>query len=483
MQCKACGAENPQQNRFCGMCGATLERRAKLQANGYFSDRSGSEPVLKQEFSAPDASAAGVAPIAMTQAETRNIESRAPEAEARVEPAPIAPVAPVEVASQPVATRLPSPASVPVPVPVPVPVQVIEESSGSAPVTELREIPEIRETPKVQETPAPKERVVAARETAPVFTAGSSLLGLGGEVAPLQMSIPGAAEGEGSYLLVEEPRRTVSWRAWALLLILLALAGLGWSQWYASHYHRRPDLMKIFEKSGEENAQKAAPASTSAEQPEAKPAENNGTTASSPAPQATSGEPPSAAPESQKPATAAPSATSPAVTGGAAAAAPNANAGGQSAATPAPVPVSPSSAPAKRSETAASGETEHAPAADSKAVKPSEKQTPKKVAEAEPAPKYDQDPMLLRAQQYIHGRPQNCEMGMNYLKSAAESNPAAQIQMAALYESGVCVHLDRAQAYHWFSRAQQLDPHNMWLEKSRSQLWANMTPAERARAQ
>ncbi|GAC1652112.1 MAG: hypothetical protein NVS9B15_12580 [Acidobacteriaceae bacterium] len=99
------------------------------------------------------------------------------------------------------------------------------------------------------------------------------------------------------------------------------------------------------------------------------------------------------------------------------------------------------------------------------------------------AVEYGKDPMYLRAQRYIHGTPQNCEMGLNYLRASADSNPKARIQMAALYESGVCVPVDRAQAYSWFSKAQEMDPHNMWLEKSRSRLWDQMNASERAKVQ
>jgi TPR repeat protein len=90
--------------------------------------------------------------------------------------------------------------------------------------------------------------------------------------------------------------------------------------------------------------------------------------------------------------------------------------------------------------------------------------------------------MLVRAQQYLHAHPPNCDLGVTYLQTAAESNPKARIQMAALYASGVCVRQDRAEAYKWFSRAQDLDPHNSWLERNRVRLWAEMTPDERARA-
>src|SRR5947209_1432707 len=54
MQCPECHAENPATNKFCGMCGGKLAKKARLEPNPYFSDRIGAEPVMKQEFAGPD---------------------------------------------------------------------------------------------------------------------------------------------------------------------------------------------------------------------------------------------------------------------------------------------------------------------------------------------------------------------------------------------------------------------------------------------
>jgi len=91
-------------------------------------------------------------------------------------------------------------------------------------------------------------------------------------------------------------------------------------------------------------------------------------------------------------------------------------------------------------------------------------------------------PALVRAQQYLHGQgvPQDCEQGMVYLRAATRQNdPAAAIQMGALYASGFCVQQDRVKAYQWFTTANQMEPDNRWISKNLNQLWAQMTPQER----
>jgi hypothetical protein len=89
---------------------------------------------------------------------------------------------------------------------------------------------------------------------------------------------------------------------------------------------------------------------------------------------------------------------------------------------------------------------------------------------------------LLRAQQFLQGRgvPQNCEQGLIYLRAAAQRNePAAAVQMGALYSAGHCVKQDRVMAYRWFNSAHELQPANQWIQKSMDQLWAQMTQQER----
>lgn len=89
---------------------------------------------------------------------------------------------------------------------------------------------------------------------------------------------------------------------------------------------------------------------------------------------------------------------------------------------------------------------------------------------------------LLKAQQYLQGRGvrQSCEQGLIYLRAATQQNdPAAAIQMGALYASGHCVPQDRVMAYRWFNSAHELDPGNHWIQTDLEQLWARMTPQER----
>jgi hypothetical protein len=89
---------------------------------------------------------------------------------------------------------------------------------------------------------------------------------------------------------------------------------------------------------------------------------------------------------------------------------------------------------------------------------------------------------LLLAQQYLQGRgvKQNCEQGLMYLKAATQKNePAAAVQMGALYASGHCVQRNQVTAYRWFTSAHELDPANPWIQTNLDQLWAQMSPQER----
>jgi len=91
--------------------------------------------------------------------------------------------------------------------------------------------------------------------------------------------------------------------------------------------------------------------------------------------------------------------------------------------------------------------------------------------------------MLLKAQQYLQGSGgvrQNCEQGLVYLRAAAQKNdPAAAVQMAALYSSGHCVQRDRVMAWRWFSSAHELEPENQLVKSNMDQLWAQMNDQER----
>jgi hypothetical protein len=111
-----------------------------------------------------------------------------------------------------------------------------------------------------------------------------------------------------------------------------------------------------------------------------------------------------------------------------------------------------------------------------------ESATDTKPPEETHLPDHKPSAALLRAQQYLQGRgvPQSCEQGMLYLKAATDKgDPAAAIQMAALYASGHCVKQDRVMAYRWFNSAHELEPANMWIQKNMDQLWSQMSSQER----
>jgi TPR repeat protein len=95
----------------------------------------------------------------------------------------------------------------------------------------------------------------------------------------------------------------------------------------------------------------------------------------------------------------------------------------------------------------------------------------------------DQKPSstLQRAQQFLQGKgvQQNCEQGLIYLRAAAQKNePAAAVQMGALYAAGHCVQQDKVMAYRWFNAAHELQPANQWIQRNLNQLWSEMSDQE-----
>lgn len=104
-----------------------------------------------------------------------------------------------------------------------------------------------------------------------------------------------------------------------------------------------------------------------------------------------------------------------------------------------------------------------------------------KPAEAQP----QDDRLLVLAQKYIRGDGvrKDCTTGVAYLReSMKHPSAAAATQMGALYATGTCMPLDRVSAYRWFGSALQMNPGNGWLAREREELYAQMSTAERQRA-
>jgi hypothetical protein len=113
--------------------------------------------------------------------------------------------------------------------------------------------------------------------------------------------------------------------------------------------------------------------------------------------------------------------------------------------------------------------------------------TPSRAATKPTTPKEPKfnDAQVEEAQRYLTGQGgtrQDCGRAISLLRSSArDGNPRAQVKLGALYATGQCVTQDRAAAYEWLARAQETQPHNNYLQRTMSSLWANMTPEERTR--
>ena len=96
------------------------------------------------------------------------------------------------------------------------------------------------------------------------------------------------------------------------------------------------------------------------------------------------------------------------------------------------------------------------------------------------------DAPLQLADLYIsgHGVPQSCEQAMVLLKIAAAKNDArACSRLGSLYATGTCVPSDRVKAYNWLRSALHADPNNRTIQHDRELLWQQMTSEERALAE
>lgn len=100
-------------------------------------------------------------------------------------------------------------------------------------------------------------------------------------------------------------------------------------------------------------------------------------------------------------------------------------------------------------------------------------------------PQEDLEEPVRLAENYIQGRgvAQNCNAALGILRNASDrGNPRAEIKLGALYATGNCVAPDRVAAYRHFSRAMAAQPNNIYLEENRSRLWKDMSDAERKQA-
>jgi Double zinc ribbon len=311
---------------------------------------------------------------------------------------------------------------------------VIPQVSGTGKHPSSDVLPQPRTSPVVRGESREPFRTERAERTG---IQGPSFLGLSDE-----------PEDETAYLLEEENSSRSGLRKLVLLVILAAIIGLIFIQYRSSlHANPKPAEPSHFSPQGQnpDNPAKAAPQ----QQNQAAPSTPDGNTAQS-----------SASPAVPDRGSQAANGTDPTSPGAA------------KAENLPPAALDPASITEKAPETAEKTSGSSSP----------EKASPEKALDATVPAEQKPSAMLIRAQQFLHGSgvEQNCEQGLLYLRAAAQRNePAAAVQMGALYASGHCVHQDRVMAYRWFNSAHELQPANQWILKNMDFLWGQMTEQER----
>jgi hypothetical protein len=431
MRCQQCGQDNPEKHRFCGMCGTRLEK----QASTLLIDDN--DPLALE------------APVYTVEDRSR-LGERDHQRDLVPDSASSSRVAGRGINSRPVSTKN-------------LPADTAQEDAF-------------------------EEKQAGKTSNRVSGIGGPSFLGLGYEGTsgfvydtPKKDGFVYDTDGETPEYLLEEVSRGVSWRVWALVILLLAGTGLGYIQWRANH-NEGPDIASILAGNGvnfDPNHPVVTPATP------APPAQK-------PAPDASSAD----AAKDQKPVD---SSTAQSASGDNADKPPasaddgsNAKAANAKSETQDDEDASDDSSKNKNTDAAAAPAKAAAesPRVGSEGprsnLSKSDSAEPADTAEETPKPKPlgDKDPLLIEADRYLHGRGvrQNCSTGVNLLRQAISAgNPEADVKMGALYWSGTCVMHNNVTAYEWFSRAHSLEPKNRWIERSRSSLWASMTPQERRR--
>jgi hypothetical protein len=435
MRCDRCGYSSPENHRFCGMCGLKLGRSA---SSVLIDDN---DPLEIETSHSDDRSASTREPIQFRERERRRESAR----------------------------------------------DTAQSSNGSRGTTSSAAIENL--PPDTAQEEAAKDARSRRSTNRSGGISGPSFLGLNEDSnnafiydKPDDGFVYDTATETPEYLLTEVSRG-VSWRAWAFFLLLIVGGGLGYIQWRASH-NQGPDIASILAGNGATvdpsgpDMTKPASLKPPTPPPDATNAAKNGVD------QAASSEGDSAkASSNSESSVASKDSTESTKTGDTTGkgAAGKDDSKDESAA--AKSPKASASTADKDSEESAKPESD-GPVA--KATKSKRAQPAPVEDEEAPQPKSlgEKDPLIVQANKYLHARGarKNCSAAVNLLRQASSAgNPSADVKMGALYWSGTCVTQSNVTAYQWFARAHSLEPNNRWVERSRSSLWARLTPTERRR--
>jgi zinc-ribbon domain len=501
VRCPRCGNENPGTNRFCGMCGATLQPAptAGSTTQSVPVAPAPQAPVAAQVPTArvapPTASRAVVpaTPTARVAPVTGSQPVTARPAGAQTTAPPGTPAAPVKNPTQnvsPPAVRTQPPATQSRPAPVPAssaPTQPrVAVTPGRAAVPPVTRNPgpatgsvQVAPTPAapvaapVAPTAAvPSQAPIASAQPGPVIS-GPSFLGLDKvemERAPaaparelnLRPEPQERTSGNLDYLLEDdEERKSGAWKV-VLIVVALALAG-GFG--YLRMRNGGLDWLTAGPK------KPAATTSDSTGTGDAantdSPASNGASNTAQPATGAGAQGPPASA--SNTPASTQPAASN--------------NPGNPSAGSAIePVPVNPPAGKNRPDTSAGPSPASPAPTSDDEADSDTPAAAPVKPKPVAKPPAAKPVDAVTEAEKYIYGKgvPQNCDRGMKILRPAAEhSNPRAMASLGILYSAGLCTGRDIPTGYRWIALALRREPDNQVFKDDLQKLWSEMTQPER----
>jgi hypothetical protein len=343
--------------------------------------------------------------------------------------------------------------------------------AGGEPEAKAREVRVGRALSGIAGAGAESAATPPVKERPPIPVTGPSFLGL-------SQDQDGDRGRDLEYLLEDDPEPGHGRMYLALILLLAAVAMLGWRWRHSGYFSRiRPAIVAL---------QNGTPANTPSTPASTDPSSGSASTVAphpdAPAQGSPAQDPPAAAnpvptADSAQPASAA--ANSEAAKPAQSEAASNSVSGDSENLDPKPEAPSNNAATSAAVEKAATAPTERAAPATAVA-KSVPKPSPPAVA---PSPAVSApDPLVAEGEKYLYGNgvPQNCARAQKSLLAAAgHANPRAQSILGTMYATGHCVGRDLPTAYRWFARASHQEPTNARITRDLEVLWKQMTAGER----
>jgi hypothetical protein len=480
VKCTSCGHENPNVNRFCGMCGSVLDRRRLTPANAkpgvegaaakigpLAPDRptiSGAEPLSGVGIS-PAQPRLGNTTSIISEPSATNRDQRQSEAQRALEAARSIRAQRISRLQHELSTKSATPAVNPQP-------GRFETAATTIPAIKTDRFDTAPLTEEPSTVRKPSEKPVDAEGGTSAYAPSStfSMFGTTHELSESRGELHGPSflglsgdGGDSDYLLEDEegPRRYTG----VVFLVVLVLAGLVVLQWQGTEGVRLwgSRAFAAISSLGSSSAPKQEP--PKATEPVAA---RSDTTATEQKPEQKDDQKKDDAQASNPAAGSATDSTS-----------------AEKSAT-----ASSATSPTADKTEGEKPASEEKPAEEKPAAARSESRNQKRSAHAKPSPSTQGrddsgDELVARAQDYLYGRGgrRNCQEAMSLLTSAAnQGNARASGQLGAMYATGNCAPFDRATAYRWLTRAATAEPGNAWLRQNRDMVWREMTPDERNRA-